>query len=130
QFDAAPGDQDVGGLEVAMNDAFAVSGVERVEDLARVLECAGCGERSAEGLAFDVFHDEEIGADVVKRGDVGVIEGGGGAGLIGEAVVEMGFGGFDGDDAIEAGVAGLEDLAHAAGSYGLEDFVGPEVAAW
>lgn len=36
---------------------------------------------------------------------------------------------LDRDEAVEAGVAGLVDFAHAAGSYGREDFVGSEVGA-
>jgi len=36
---------------------------------------------------------------------------------------------FDGDDAIQAGVVGFVDLAHAAGSNGSEDLVGAEAGS-
>src|SRR5207237_2987192 len=57
-FDAAPGDQYVGWLEVAVHDAFAVSGIERCENLARILERSRNGKRPAQRFPLDIFHNE------------------------------------------------------------------------
>ena len=73
-----------------------------------------------------------MGADVVDGEDVGVVEGGDGAGLELEALEAVGVGGdvvvedLEGDVAAEAGVAGAVDLAHAAGPEQLDDLVRPE----
>ena len=104
--------------------------------------CAsGTGPRSqalGERLAGEMFHDEVgravVAADVVERADVRVRERGDGAGLPLEAraAVRIGaqFGGedLDGDRAVEAGVAGLVDLAHAAGADSRLDLVGSEAS--
>jgi len=79
-----------------------------------------------EGLAFDELHDEVIGADVVERANVGVIESGDGPGFAGESGGELGLRDFDGDGAPDAGVGGFPDLAHAARAKRREDLVGPE----
>jgi hypothetical protein len=58
-----------------------------------------------------------------------MVQGRDGACLPGEALRECALRSLDGDEAVEAGVAGLVDFAHAAGSYGREDFVGSEIVA-
>ena len=74
-------------------------------------------------------------ADVVEGADVRVIEGGDRPGFVLEARAEMWLGRqrgrehFDGDDAVEPGVAGPIDLAHAAGSYQRFQQVGSEARA-
>jgi hypothetical protein len=113
------GDFDVSGLEVAVDDAAFVGGLESLGDLAGDGEGFVKGERAlpdvlGEGGAFDEFHDQVIGADVVDRADVRMVEGGDGAGFALESFVEFFFGNFDGDRAIEAGIAGSVDLSHAA----------------
>ena len=55
---------------------------------------------------------------MVQRGD--------GAGFAVEAFCELLLCHFDGDDAVEAGVAGAVDFAHSAGADEGEDFVGAE----
>ena len=70
-----------------------------------------------ERLAFEIFHHQIIGsvlvADVVEGADVGMIQAGNGFCFALESLAQFGAvremigQNFDGDDAIEAGVAGL-----------------------
>ena len=95
--------------------------------------------RSASDSPGEVLHHEVgravVRADVVERADVRVRERGDRAGLALEAhaAVRIGaqFGGedLDGDRAVEAGVAGLVDLTHAARPNGGEDLVRAEAGA-
>ncbi len=94
--EAAIGEHDVGGLEVAVEDAELVRGGEAVGDLdsggERELQAGrALGDDLVERLAWDVLHDD-VGlvlsaglggglADVVDGGDVGVVDGRGQAGL-------------------------------------------------
>ncbi len=124
-----------------MDDARAVGLVERVRDLdadpERLLLRQGAllqpvGER----LAFEVLHHQVVDAvllaDVVEGADVGMVEGGGGAGLTLEARAAVGVLGevrgqdLDGDGAVQARVARAVDLAHPARAKGREDLVGTE----
>jgi hypothetical protein len=74
-------------------------------------------------------------ADVVEDADVGVLEVGDGLGFALEALAEFGALGqmrgqrLDGDDTVEARVAGLVDFAHASCADLCEDFVGAEMSA-
>ena len=73
--------------------------------------------------------------DVVERADVRMIERGDALRFALEARPELGIGReggrqhLDGDGALEAGVAGLVDLAHAAGADGADDLVRSEARA-
>jgi hypothetical protein len=80
-------------------------------------------------------------SEVVDGDDVGVVEGGDGAGFALEAAAEVGrcprrtrsrvlTKDFDGDVAVEAGVAGAVDLAHTADSERGLDLVGAEFGVW
>ena len=74
--------------------------------------------------AVEEFHDDErlavLLADVVDGADVGMVEGGGGAGFAAEALQGLAVSGdifgeeFEGYEAVEARVFGLVDHAHAA----------------
>src|ERR1700685_147548 len=92
---APRGDENIGGLDVAMPDAFAVSGVEPVGDL------DGDGEKgvhvhgaAGDGVfqrgAFEIFHGDEgfagVFADIVDRADVGMAERGGRFGFAAETL--------------------------------------------
>jgi len=135
---AAIGDKDVGGLDVAMNDAFGVSCVERIGDLRGEIENLINGERTGldcvfERGPFEQFHDDEGfavgGADVVNRADVRMIESGRGFGFAVEAREGMRIGGdifgeeFERDVAVEARVFGFVHHTHAAVSDFGEDAV-------
>ena len=83
-------------------------------------------------MAVEKFHGDEGAAfgfaDVVDGADVGVIEGGSGLGFALEASERLRVGGdvfgekFECDEAMEAGVFGFVDDAHAAAT----EFVGDD----
>ena len=91
-----------------------------------------------ERLAVEMLHDDEhragVLADVMQRADVGMrqarnrlrlaLEAGSAIGISGEVIGKD----FDRDRAIEAGVAGFVNLAHAPGANEAEDLV-PDPAA-
>ncbi len=89
------------------------------------------------GLAVDVGHAEEDDvaflADVENGDDVGMAQGGDGAGLVLEVLDEVLVGGvlgaqdLDGDVALERGFQGTEHTAHAALGYLVGDDVMAEV---
>ena len=135
---AAAGDEDVGGLDVPVDDVLGVSGVERVCDLDAEVEKEFEVESFAfdevlQGAAVEKLHDDEgltaLLADVVNRADVGVIEGGCGFGLAAEAseglrVAGQAFGKeFQGDGTMKAGVFGLIDDTHATAAELIQDAV-------
>ena len=94
-------DDDVGRLDVAVDDPFAVGVVHRLRDLRDHVGDLVPGERglldqeALQGLALDVLHrdvgDLRVGvlADVVDRDDVGVREDAGGLRLANEPLAEF-----------------------------------------
>ena len=88
---SAFGDEDVGGLDITMHDAFGVRGVERIGDLDRQVraDCSissGCpAMQMLQGHAFEKLHGDEglavLLADVVDGADVRVIQRGSGLGF-------------------------------------------------
>ena len=95
------GDDDVGRLDVAVDDVLAVRVVEGVGDLTGHCPDLGEGEPLGGQIAtVDVRHREPRrtvdDAVTVDGDDVGVVEGGGGLGLRGEAPLEFGVA-ADGD---------------------------------
>ena len=103
---AALGEKNVGGLDVAMNDAFFVRGVESVGNFDTDFGGFGDGEwasrqKLVEGLAFEKFHGD-VGAavlllDGVNGADSRMIHGGGGTRFAKEALGGVGIahGGFE-----------------------------------
>ncbi len=87
----ARGHEDVGGLEVAMNNALRVSGVQRIHNLTCQIQERPCLDRLSsyamlERLAFQQLHDDEglpsvldAFVDIVDRADVRMIQSRGGA---------------------------------------------------
>ncbi len=135
---AAPGDENVGGLDVAMDDALGVGGVEGVGDLDGELQQDVGFERTAvdavlQGDAFEVLHDDEglSGGfiDFVDGADVGMIQRRGGAGFALEALERLRVGGdfgrkeFESDEASQLDVFGLVDDAHATAAEFVDDAV-------
>ena len=125
-----------------MDDTLAVRRGERVGDLRRDRQRLFRRQRSllqalGEGLAGDVLHHEEhrtvVIADVVERADVRWFRPPIGFRLALEARAPLGDRpplsvrqDLDGDRAIEAGVAGRVDFAHAACTDGGLDLIRPE----
>ena len=130
QLAVLAGQQEVGRLDVAVDDALPVGVVEGL----RRLDEDGAGLRDFEpALAEDVvgevrpvdeLHRQVVGivdlVPLVQGDDVGVVEPGGVAGLAAEAfegagvVEEAGGKHLESNDAAEADVHGLVDGAHAA----------------
>ena len=121
-----------------MDDASGMGLRESVGDLAAQVQRVAEGEPPAadpvrERAALDVLHGDEVDAvrlvDVVDRDDVGIVEGGGRAGLLDEALPPAGVGHpvrgqeFQGDEAAETGVASLVDDTHPAFAELLDDLV-------
>ena len=126
---AALGEQDVAGLQVAVDDAFLVRGVERVQDLLGQCERLSERHRSVQRLAFDVLHDEVVGADVVKRTDMRMVHRRDGPSLTFKTLTERCVTRLDGDQPIEARVSRLPNLAHAASAKGGKNLVRTESRA-
>jgi hypothetical protein len=71
--------------------------------------------------------------NVVKRADVRMVQAGDRLGLALEPPLQVGIGrdvcgeDFDGDGAVQAGIAGFVDFAHSSCADRREDFVWPEL---
>jgi hypothetical protein len=120
--------QDVGGLQIAVNDAELVEGLQGGEELERDLRGLAGGKRALlealrQGFALDKLHDQDqiVGflGDVIEAAGVRMGDLGGGAGFLPEAlalrrIVGTGADEFQGYGAIEALVLGFENDTHAA----------------
>ncbi len=94
------------------------------------------GETRGEGFAFQALHDQEVDAvlmsDVVEDTDVRMIQAGDGARFALETLPRVGIvrqvfrQNLDSYGAVEPGVAGAVNLAHATGAEGGKNFVGAE----
>jgi hypothetical protein len=115
--------------------------VEGVGDLDRNLEGVvdlepPSFEFVGEGLAFEILHDEVISPvlvpDVEQRANMSMRQGGNRFGFALETRLQLGISGgqnLDGDDPIQARVAGAIDFAHAARASQRDDFVRAEAGA-
>ena len=130
---------DVLRLQVAVNDANAMSGFERAADLLDDLDCFFgrkyfvLKNQRAQVFALDELHGDELNAvgvaKVIDADDVFVRDLMGKEKLLLEAGDNRGIGRkltpneFQGDEAVEFAVAGLVDRAHAAFAQQLQDLV-------
>jgi hypothetical protein len=146
------GDEEVGGFDVAVDDALGVGVVEAFGSLAEELEDDGGSggadlvEQGGESAPGDVLHGDEgdgfagahFGvADLVDGDDVGMGEPAGGLGFALEALLHVAalgfvgdvveFDGLEGDVAADDGVEAAVDDAHAAAAELLTHFVGAEL---
>ena len=135
---AALGHKDVGGLDVAVDDALGMSGVQSVGNLDGQREHGFAIERLSanevlEGHAVEKFHGDErlipVFADFVDGANIGMIESRGGARLAAKAlerlrVLRQAIGQkFEGNEAAEFGVLGFVDHTHAATANLFDDAV-------
>ena len=138
-YGVAIGEQDIVGLDVAVDNAVPVGEGEGVHHLAQDLgglrhrQLAFAGEFGPEGLAADERHDivEQVarGGGAQERDDVRVLKSGGELDLALEALDVYGrarLRGQDLDDNLpaEPGLLGEEDTAHPAAAQLLQDAVG------
>jgi hypothetical protein len=128
-----------------VNDPGGVRDGEGRRDLHRDVQGLSPGQGTAcqtiaQRLAVDVFHRDEVAAfscasQRMDRTDVGMIEPGGGAGLLLEAAHARGIGGdrsrkqLEGNVAREEGVGGEPDFAHPARAKRAHELVLVEAAA-
>ena len=139
-----PGDEDVLWLEIAMNDSAFVRCGEPVRDLEGQVDHLANRDRAAihspaKRLAFEhLGHDERharIGADVVHRKNIGMVQRRGSAGFLLESMETIDVSGkrggqhLDGDVAPEPRIVGAVDLSHSAAAQRRKDFVRAEPSA-
>ena len=130
--------ENIGGLDVSVDNAFRMGGVEAVGDFDGVDQEAlyvhgFSGDEVLERLAIEKFHGDVAPtvmlANFVDSADVGVIERGGGAGFTTEAfeglrvAIEIFREEFKGDKAAEFGVFGLVHNAHTPTAEFFQDAV-------
>ena len=127
---AAGGDLDVGGLEIAMDDAPFVRGFDAVDDLTE--DRQRVAERSSARCSVSPSTNSItriVRGDVVEVADVGVVQRRDRARLAREPLGELGVRDLDRDVAIQARIAGAIHLAHAARADQRLNFVGTESVA-
>jgi len=112
--------------DVTMDDAFGMGGVERVRHLNGVTQRFLKRQRALELLALYQFHDEVIGAYIVERTNVGMVQCGNGVRFPFEALGEMFRGNLYGDGPIQPRISRLVHLAHAARSDRRKNLVGSQ----
>ena len=143
-FDVAVAAQhDIGGLDVAVDDALGVSVIESRPSLAQDGEQPARFERLAgghdvlEGRAVDILHrdisDAVLLGHVVNGDDVGMRQHPGRAGLAEETLAQFlallsavdvaQADGFDGDGAADGGIGGQVHDSHSAAADFLDDTV-------
>ena len=128
-------DHDVRWLQVAMDDAGGVRGGERVGDLRAILEHVAqpqplASNQLGQGAAGDVLHRDETGSlavllatiNFVNRNNIGMIEGGSGAGFLDKPslAIRIGHSGrrqnLDRDFAPQTRIDGAIDYSHPTGA--------------
>jgi hypothetical protein len=134
----ALGDKNVGRFDVAMDDAFAVGGVQSVGYFdGQVQENVGVERPSADTMLqrgpFEELHGDEclsfLLADVVDCANVGMIQRGGGLGFALKAGQSLRIAGYslrqklERDKTSETGVLGFVDDTHSAAAEFFEDAV-------
>ncbi len=144
EFRAGFGQHDVGRFQITVDQTEAVSFRQGVSDFDGDLEEIVERQRPSlqameKRFAFEEFHDQEVDAglraDVIEMADIGMRNRGESAGFAFKAAFEFGAAGqvgrkdFDGDAAVEAGVARPVDFTHAACADGSDDFVRAESAS-
>src|SRR5260370_9146412 len=119
-------DLDVRRFQIAMHDALLVRGLERFGDLSSIIQRGLHRKRAGEIFAFHQFHHQEVWPDIVELADVGVVEGSDHPRFALETLAELRRADLDGDLALQARVAGLIPLTHAAPADELRGFVGTQ----
>ena len=80
-------------------------------------------EHAGQRLTLDQLHHQVVRAHIVERADVRMVQGRDGAGFAGESCAEAFLAHLDRHGAVQPGVAGAEDAAHAARAEECLDLV-------
>ncbi len=143
-FDYAIESEDnVGGLDIAVDHAAAMgiiegaAGLHDVAEFLRERERRFAGDQFLQAFAFEVFHGDEGKAvrfgHFVDGDDVGMLQAAGGFCFAVETLEQVGIfhdhGGdrFYGDGAADEGIARFEDYAHGAAAELAENFVSADL---
>jgi hypothetical protein len=119
-------DQDVGGLQVTMDDPRGVSRGQSVGDLHSDVNQLADRSRRRHRRTVDEFHDQVIRSDVIQVTHVRVVQRRNASRFTLESAAKVLRDELDGDWPVETRVARLVDLAHAARADERNDFVGAE----
>ena len=135
---AALGDENIGGLDVAVDDSFGVRGVESVGDFdGEIQENVGLQRLARDAMlqrhAVEEFHGDEgptvLLSDLVDGADVGMVQGRGRLGFALETGQRLGIFGhligkkFEGHEAVQGCVFGFVNDAHSAAAQLFYDEV-------
>ena len=106
-----------------MDDPFAMRCIQSVTDLRPKFHDFLDRQRTLQRLAFDAFHYEVVGTEIVECADMRVIQGRYGTRLALEACAEFLAADLNGDGSIQAGIMGSVHFAHTALADGRQDLV-------
>ncbi len=127
-----------------MGHAVAVRFVERAGNLSPILKHLRRRQRTffqslGQRLSLQVFHDNEInsvvGADIVQRADIGMIQAGNNFGLAlealppGRVVSKMRGKNLDSHSPVQARVSRPIDFPHSTGAQRSDDLIGTQFGA-
>src|SRR3984885_14821104 len=117
-FHALLGNQNIAGFQVAMHDPLAMSRIQGVQDLACVLYSFLGSERPLHRSSFHELQYQIIGAHVVQRANVWMVQRGNRPCLSFEAVAELSLRDPNRDDAPKSPIVGSKALAHSSRTQG------------
>jgi hypothetical protein len=144
QFGSGGRQHNVSRLEIAVHNAGAMGFFQRVANLYAALQRLLQGQRALrqagiQTLALDKFHHEIVSAilvaNIMQHTNMGMVQRGNGAGFALETLLGLRVRGkmcgqdFDGDGAVEPGIARPIHFAHAAGAQRRLNFIRAEFGA-
>ena len=111
---ALPKDDDIRRLQIAVENAAFVRGLQSVGNLARQPNRLVSGDGTAQRFSLEIFKDEVIGTHLVDLADVWMVDRGDGARFALEPAVVLREHPLDPDGAIQSSVVRVGDLAHTS----------------
>ena len=127
KLDSLFGEEDVAGLEVAMDDSLRVRGIQSVQDLRGVVQGLLQRQWTLQRSAFKIFHHQIIRPNVVQMANVWVVQRGNRVSFAAKTFAEVLGGNFDGYIPAQPRIARAIHLAHTARAECGGNFIGTEV---